>query len=48
MPKFVIYTQIETDLLPDGKQGLTMQPLSPVVLYKEFIHTLTKKGDYVL
>ena len=48
VPKFVIHTQYESDLLPDGKEGLTMQLLSPVVLYKEFINTLNKKGDEVL
>jgi|LauGreDrversion4_2_1035121.scaffolds.fasta_scaffold354793_1 hypothetical protein len=48
VPKFSIHTQVESDLLPEGRNGLTMQLLSPVVLYKEFINTLNKKGDDIL
>ena len=45
VPKFTIYTEKQSDILPEGKAGLSMQLLSPVVLYKEFINTLNKKGD---
>lgn len=48
VPKFKIYTERVTEFLPDGKNGLNMQLLSPVVLHKEFINTLNKKGDSVL
>lgn len=48
VPKFTIYTDRSSPILPEGKKGLTMQLLSPVVLYKEFINTLNKKGDKVL
>lgn len=34
--------------MPEGKIGHSMQLLSPVVLYKEFINTLNKKGDPIL
>ena len=37
-----------TDFLPEGRKGLSMQMLSPVVLYKEFINTLNKEGDSIL
>jgi hypothetical protein len=41
----MIYTENKTKFLPDGRNGLVMQLLSPVVLYKEFINTLNKEGD---
>ena len=48
VPKFKIFTASPTDFLPEGKKGLSMQLLSPVVLYKEFLNTLNKAGDQIL
>ena len=48
VPKFKVYTEQPTEQLPDGRQGLSMQLLCPVVLYKEFVNTLNKAGEQVL
>ena len=48
VPKFTIYTDRESDLMPEGRKGLRMQLLSPVVLSKELINTLNKSGEQVV
>jgi hypothetical protein len=48
VPKFMIYTERKSKILHEGRDGLCMQLLSPVVLYKEFINTLNKEGDSIL
>ena len=47
VPKFTIYSEYKTQFI-NGREGLTMQLLPPVALYKEFINTLAKSGDAVL
>ena len=47
VPKFTIYSEYSTQYLKEGREGLTMQLLSPVVLYKELINVLNKAGDIV-
>ena len=47
VPKFTMYSEYKTPFTK-GREGLEMQLLSPAALYKEFINTLSKKGDAVL
>lgn len=47
MPKFTIFSEYTTQYLKEGRSGLTMQLLSPVVLQKELINILNKVGDSV-
>ena len=42
-----MYSEYKTAFI-NGREGLTIQLLPPVALYKEFINTLSKKGDAVL
>ena len=42
-----MYSEYKTAFI-NGREGLTMQLLPPAALYKEFINTLSKKGDAVL
>ena len=41
-----MYSEYKTPFI-NGREGLTMQLLPPVALYKEFINTLAKSGDAV-
>jgi hypothetical protein len=43
----MVYSEYKTAFV-NGKEGLPMQLLPPIALYKEFINTLSKKGDAVL
>ena len=47
VPKFTLYSEYTSDFI-SGREGLTLQLLPPVALYKEFLNTLGKKGDRVL
>ena len=47
VPKFMVYSEYKTAFV-NGKDGVPMQLLPPIALYKEFINTLSKKGDAVL
>ena len=43
----MVYSEYKTPYV-NGRDGLPMQLLPPIALYKEFINTLSKKGDTVL
>ena len=43
----MVFSEYKTAFV-NGKEGLPMQLLPPIALYKEFINTLSKKGDAVL
>jgi hypothetical protein len=47
VPKVTLYSEYKTDFI-NGREGLTLQLLPPVALYKEFLNTLGKKGDRIL
>lgn len=47
VPKVTLYSEYKTSYI-SGRDGLTLQLLPPVALYKEFLNTLSKKGDRVL
>ena len=47
VPKVTLYSEYKTDFI-NGREGLTLQLLPPVPLYKEFLNTLSKKGDRIL
>jgi hypothetical protein len=42
-----LYSEYRTDYI-NGRDGLTLQLLPPAALYKEFLNTLSKKGDRIL
>jgi hypothetical protein len=44
VPKFVVYSEYKTEYLK-GRDGLSVQLLSPVTLYKEYINIVEHKGE---
>jgi hypothetical protein len=47
VPKFTIYSEFKTEYLK-GKEGTSIQLLSPVVLYKEYINLVEHKKESFL
>ena len=43
----MIYSEYKTDYLK-GKEGLSVQLLSPVILYKEYINLVEHKGEQIV
>jgi len=44
VPKFNVYSEYKTDFLK-GREGMSIQMLSPVTLYKEYINLVEHKGE---
>ena len=44
VPKFNVYSEHKTDWLK-GRDGMSIQMLSPVTLYKEYINIVEQKGE---
>lgn len=47
VPKFKVYSEIKSEYLK-GKEGMSVQLLSPVTLYKEYINIVEQKGEQVV
>ena len=47
VPKFMVYSEYKTDYLK-GREGVSIQLLSPVTLYKEYINIVEHKGEQVV
>lgn len=46
VPKFKVFSEAKTDQLK-GKEGMSVQLLSPVTLYKEYINIVEQKGEQI-
>lgn len=44
MPRFTIFSEYKTEYLK-GREGISIQMLSPVTLYKEYVNMIEHKGD---
>ena len=44
VPKFTVYSEHKTDYLK-GREGMSVQLLSPVTLYKEYINIVEQNGE---
>lgn len=47
VPRFTVYSEYKTDYLK-GREGLSIQMLSPVTLYKEYINIIEQEGDQII
>ena len=47
VPKFFVYSEYKTDYLK-GKDGMSVQLLSPVIVYKEYINLVEHKGEQIV
>lgn len=47
MPKFKVYSEHKNDFLK-GRDGISIQLLSPVTLYKEYVNIVEQKGEQVV
>lgn len=47
MPEFTVYSEYKTDYLK-GREGVKVTLLSPIILYKEYINLVEKKGEQIV
>ncbi len=47
VPRFTVYSEYKTDYLK-GRDGVSIQMLSPLTLYKEYINISEQKGEKII